>query len=88
MATFGREKLRATATFKTALSRQVELRLWGDHEGWMSTETRYMYEVLGRKAEVLSGITNWLGEALKEKYFNAETAFVPFEKISLVCLIL
>lgn len=84
VATFGREKLRSAATFKSVFGRQVEFRLWGEQEGWMSTETRYMYEVLGRKAEVLNGITNWLGEALKEKYFIHDTVFAPFEKISLV----
>lgn len=83
-ATFGREKLRNAATFKSVFQRQLELRLWEDREGWMSTETRYMYEVLGRKAEILNGITNWLGEALKEKYFKQDTVFAPFEKISLV----
>lgn len=84
MTTFGSEKLRNSATFKTVLGRQVELRLWGEQEGWLSTEVMYMYEVLGRKAEVLNGITNWLGEALKKKYFSKECAFAPFERISLV----
>lgn len=84
VATFGREKLRNTATFKTALGRKIEMRLWGEQDGWLSTETRYMYDVLGRKSAVLNGITNWLGEALKEKYFAKDCAFVPFEKISLV----
>lgn len=84
VTTFGSEKLRNSATFKTVLGRQVELRLWGEREGWLSTEVRYMYEVLGRKAEVLNGITNWLGEALKQKYFSMECAFAPFERISLV----
>lgn len=76
--------MRNKVTFKTAFSKKIELGLWGEPETWMTTEIRYMYEVLGRKAAILKGITNWLGMDLKEKYFSKESVFTPFEKISFV----
>lgn len=66
------------------MTRQIEMRLWGEQETLLPSEIRYMYEVMGRKNEVLNGITNWLGEALKEKYFSKENGFASFERISLV----
>lgn len=85
VANFGREKILNVATFRTKRGAPVEPKLWGEQEGWMSTEVRYMHEAVGRKAEVLNGVSNWLAEALKEKYFGKDAAFAPFEKVSMVC---